>query len=88
MSTSSKLRAPLRTLTALFASGSRGPDPEDLRAQTGHAAAASGAAYEQPTADRRDSDRSPTAASAGTPADSEGHVAPPHAGDPSEDSAR
>ena len=83
MSTSSKLRAPLRALTSLFASGSRGPDPEDLRAQTAHAASASGAAYEpQQAAGRGDSDRSPTAASAGTPADSEAHVASPHGGDP------
>jgi hypothetical protein len=88
MNTSSKLRAPLRALTALFASRSRGPDPEDERAQAAHAAAASGAAYEQQAAGRRDSDRLPTDASAGTLPDPEAHVASPHGGDPSEHSAR
>jgi hypothetical protein len=37
MSPSSKLRAPLRALTGLVASGSRGPDSEDLRAQAADA---------------------------------------------------
>lgn len=69
MNTSGMLRAPLRALTALLERGSRGPDPQDLRAQAAAAAAASAAAYERHT----DGPHSPAPASAATLADDEAH---------------
>jgi len=81
MTMSSRLRAPLRALTALFAA-TRGRDTQDLQAQAMHAAAASAAAYEQHAAGRRDSDRSPTAVSAATLAADEAQVAALHSSDP------